>query len=118
MFWLAFSFQKSATETLRHRDNLTVLNVPVSRFVFMLRVSVPLWPLFQTHRHSRVLVIHLRVLTQQLFRLFRNYFRQSHLHFDELITARARAGSARHDRADETSGLTAFPAECAIALCR
>src|ERR1041384_4232961 len=102
MSWLAFSFQKSATETLRHRDNLTVLNVPVSRFVFMLRVSVPLWPLFQTHRHSRVLVIHLRVLTQQLFRLFRNYFRQSHLHFDELITARVRIAQARRATTAQT----------------
>src|ERR1041384_4497786 len=102
MSWLAFSFQKSATETLRHRDNLTILHATASLFLFMLRVSVPLWPLFQSHRHSRILVIHLRVLAQQLFRLFRNYFRQSHLHFDELIAARVRIAQARRAATAQT----------------
>src|ERR1043166_4154163 len=105
MSWLVSSFQKSATETLRHRDNLTILHATASLFLFMLSVSVPLWPLFQAHRYSRILAIHLRVLTQQLFRLFRNHFRQSHLRFHKLIAARVRIAQARRAAPAQTKFL-------------
>src|ERR1041385_1401780 len=106
MSWLAFSFQKSATETLRHRDNLTILHATASLFLFMLCVSVPLWPLFQSHCDSRILVIHLRVFAQQLFRLFGNNFRQSHLHFNKLIAARVRIAQARRAPTTQTKLLS------------
>src|SRR5690349_16140866 len=39
----------------------------------------------QTHYHSRILGVHLRVLAQQLLSLFRNHFRQHNLRLYELI---------------------------------
>ena len=46
--------------------------------------------LFQSHLDPRVLVIHLRILSQQFLCLFRNHFRKRYLHIDKLITARSR----------------------------
>src|SRR6266542_4936561 len=39
----------------------------------------------QSHRHARILSIHLRVATQQFLCFFLNYFRENYLHFDELV---------------------------------
>src|SRR5258705_2843662 len=45
--------------------------------------------LLQTHFHSRVLVVQLRILPQQFFCLLRNHFRKGHLHLNKLIAMRA-----------------------------
>src|SRR4029078_10287171 len=49
----------------------------------------------QPHLHSRVRRVQLRILTQQILRLFRNHFRQSHLHFNKLVTLRTRISQRR-----------------------
>src|SRR5258707_7699059 len=49
---------------------------------------------FQPHRHPRIVRVHLRIATQQLFRLFRNHFRQNYLHLNKLIAMRVRVAQA------------------------
>src|SRR5258706_8038232 len=51
--------------------------------------------LFQSHRYTRIFRIHLPILTQQLFGLFRNHFRQDNLNFDKLIAVRVRIAQGR-----------------------
>src|SRR5689334_14062872 len=49
----------------------------------------------QPHLDARVRRIQLRILPQQILRLFRNHFRQSHLHFNKLVALRARIAQRR-----------------------
>ncbi len=44
----------------------------------------------QSHLDPRILCIHLPVLAEQLFRLFRNHLRQDDLDFYKLIAVRVR----------------------------
>ena len=62
--------------------------------------------LLQSHLHPRVLVVHFRILPQQFLRLFRNHFRQRHLHFDKLIAARARVAQRRRATLTQAKLLT------------
>src|SRR6185437_13937243 len=49
----------------------------------------------QPHLDARVRRIQLRILAQQILRLFRNHFRQNHLDFNKLVALRARIAQRR-----------------------
>src|SRR6185369_14529070 len=61
--------------------------------------------LLESHRHSRVLLIHLRVLAEQLFRLFRNHLGKNYLRFNKLIAMRVRIAQRRRALATQTEFL-------------
>jgi len=56
----------------------------MTAFLFTIHYSL------QTHLHSRVFIVQLRILPQQFFSLFRDHFRKRHLYFHKLIAVRAR----------------------------
>src|SRR5713101_255021 len=117
MSWLVFSFtvqELSHRDAEAHRERRTIShgltriradrnpffpireNLCLSVADFSTSVSLCLRGLlFQSHRHPRIVCVHLRVATQQLFRLFRNHFRQNHLYLNKLIAVSVRVAQRR-----------------------